>query len=80
MPKINKNISNPFHALAEALVHRGDDEEDIARELATAFRILTIDGLGIENKDVIQKEFMYLAFEEGNTDHRHPSLVQKKKE
>lgn len=70
MPPINSNTSNLFLSLAETMIRRGEDGEDIARDLAVAFKVIAAEGLGMDGSETIIKEFLYLAYQQGNTDHR----------
>ena len=51
-------MTNPFLALAEALLARGNDGEDIARDLALAFKKIATEA---NNGNTIVEEFIRLA-------------------
>lgn len=63
--------SNPFICLAEAFARRGDDLEEIARDLANAFKAVTDEGLG-DTGEITISELKFLLGWSTDDSHRQP--------
>ena len=68
---------NPFHALAQALEHRGDDLEDIARDLAYALKEVIFEGLGSTDHKTVLAEVALLMNYTNDKTHRPGTLPVK---